>query len=773
MSDFAAWRFGVTHRPQSSSSTPLPPPCDVYPTTSAATAAPLQPLQPPSAYSSTSYVPVSSAPTAPPFSASTPVEVNGCMAFTSHYSELDHMQNAVSHLQNVLRDICETEQHRGKKWLNVQPCVMHAVKLLAATMQTQSERMRQLENAVQQLQQSTAVLVRDREVKEERYRLDTAAHQEEVSDMNRRLAFLEAQQQLPRQQLDLQMSEVAKARCEEAMEARVAPLRQQLRQLRRRLHTALSRPHLAHSHRQMRSSSGSSDSSTSTVRDKHYVGDDDAVALPRHRRASASSLSSASSSSSFAYSTASLPCQPREFGRGVKTVTTGGPAFTTPSIPRGLASATAAVSPGTQKMMREVQRLRRQWRHFLQSVPAALHQGEDLFCDVGKGRDGSGTSRSPYRHRSHLSSKGARSDVANSGVEGNTGGDMMSATRGSVLRPFCLWAPHSFSRVKDSVECSPHPRRAPSGASAAAFPSALPASGRRLRWYWSGDAQSHFSTAVRRAEAGLTAATLSKSRLQTAPGGVSPALPWTECHAFDGRTDCWYCLGSWATYRRHLREMEQTVEKNTSGSIGDARIGWMTWTSSLVSWRDIPTMVVERAGIYMVRVCLVRYCASASLCSGAGRGESSCRHHNCGGALTLWMNGVAVAGMREEVTHTLLYAHDVTFSAGAASPWRAALDKSPCACASAGTTNRFTSDSRRHTPASASRGGSPAQRRSHGDITETTQRPRPCCEPAQLHTNTLTAHLLLPAGATLQVRCRGLHDTKTVHEAFCEFECLV
>ncbi|CBZ30232.1 conserved hypothetical protein [Leishmania mexicana MHOM/GT/2001/U1103] len=669
---------------------------------------------------------------------------------------------AVTRLQEVLRDICATERRQEKTWLNVQPCVLNAVKLLAATAQMCAVRVRQLEDVLQHLQQYTTVLVRDREVKEERYRLDAAAHREEANELWKRLLRLEAQQQAPSLQIDQRVSEAVKASCEAVVEARVAPLQQELQGLRHRLKTlALSRPHSSHDNRHVRSSSVSSNSSTLTVRDNYYAGGDD-VAASQHRHHSAASSSSTFSSSSLTSSTASSLGRHEQCPRRGRVATTSAPA-----------SATADASPSMQKMMREVQRVRRQWQQFLQSVPSALVQGKGPCEGRLRCRDTRGSSS---RRRSRLTSKSSRLDLAG-GLSDVTraNGEVMESIRGVLPQPFHVLAhPSPFSSPTDAVlpKCSSGPTRARSGARAAEPSSALPASGRRIRWYWLGDAHSHFSTAIRRAEKDVAAAKLLSERPQPALSGVSPALPWTECHAFDGRTDCWYSLGTWANHRRHLREVELAVEEGTSRNSGDVRLGWLRWTSSLASWPDTSTMLVHRAGIYMVRVCLVRHCASASLCSGAGRAESVGRDCDSGGALTLCMNGAAVGGLREVVTHTLLYTHPAASPTEAAAPWQVTRGRSRSTCASAGN---FCAafDSVAHSPASASPARSPSRRRFHGGIADATQRQRPCCEPAQLHTNTLTACLFLPAGAALQVRCRGLHNTRTIHEAFCELEYVV
>ncbi|GET92186.1 hypothetical protein, conserved [Leishmania tarentolae] len=771
MNDYAAWRSRVMHVTCRSS-----PQHDAHSSTSAGTATlpaphPLQ-IPVPSA-SEPPCVPASPAAAAPPLVASLPIGGSGVMAsLDSLGSGAGSPEEAVPRLQEVLRDICATERRQEKTWLNVQPCVLNAVKLLAATTQMYAVRVRKLEDALQQLQQYTAVLVQDREVKEERYRLDAVTHREEADELWKRLLRLEAQQESSSLQLDQRTSEAVKAGCKAALDARVAPLQQELQDLRHRLKLlAPSRPHSSRYNRHMRSSSIASKSSTMTVRDENYAVGEGMVAS-QDRHGSSASFSSTASSLSLTSSTTSSLGQQGPRPRKGRVPTSSTRALT----PRALASPTAASSPSAQKMMREVQRLRRQWKQFLQSVPDALAEGRDSCSGGLRHLD---TSRSPSCRRSRLTSKGCSRDFGRPSDVSKACWDAMKSTHGNQLKPFRALVHHlSSSSPTDAVlpRCSSGPTPAPTSPGDAESSSALPASGRRVRWYWLGDAHSHFSTAIRSAGKDLAAANLSRKQPQPQPqpvlSGVSPALPWTECHAFDGRTDCWYSLGTWATHRRHLREVERVADEGTSRSSCDVRLGWMKWTSSLVSWPDTSTMLVERAGIYMVRVCLVRHCASASLCSGAGRAESASRDCVSGGTLTLWVNGVAVAGIREMVTHTLLYTHPGASPAEASESWWAMRRSSRSTCISAGN-YRSTSDGVAHSPASAPPGGSPSRRRFHADIADATQRKRPCCEPAQLHTNTLTACLFLPAGATLQVRCRGLHNTKTIHEAFCELEYVV
>ncbi|KAG5467772.1 hypothetical protein LSCM4_00856 [Leishmania orientalis] len=748
MDGYAAWGSRVMHGTRRSP--PPPPPHDIHPATSVGTAPPLppQPPQPllPSAAGSFSYLPASSAVAAPPLSPSLPVGDSFSMSsFNLLGSVADEPAGTVTRLQEVLRDICATERRQEKTWLNVQPCVLHAVKLLAATAQMHAVRVRQMEDVLQQLQQYTAVLVRDREVKEERYRLDAAAHREEADELRKRLLRLETQQQVSPRQLDQLTPEAVMARLEETVEARVAPLQQELLHLRQQLKAlAPSRPLTPLHHRRARSRSLASASSTLPVRNDYCVGGGSATA--------------SSSSSAFLSSLASLTT-PSPGRRGEAAVTDAA-AFTPHCSPHALGSA-AAASAGTQKMMCEVQRLRRQWRHFLQSLPpGALAEDKGSSGGSDGGRNRHDTTRFPSHRQPRSTSKSVSRNSAGrvSGLP-RTSEEDAEGTRENAPQPLHLSARHS-------------PLLAPKDVRAASVSSALPASGRRVRWYWSGDAQSHFSTAVRRAKNGFAASLLPNARPHAALSGVSPALPWTECHAFDGRSGCWYSLGTWATHRRRLREVKQALVEGASGESHDVRLGWMAWASSLVSWPEASTMLVERAGIYVVRVCLVRHCASASLCSGAGRAEAGSRGDCCGGALTLWLDGVAVAGMQEVVTHALLYARVAASPAEAAVPWRATQGKARSTCASRGSC-LSTFDGGAYSPVSASFGGSPAQRRARGDIWDATQRQRPCCEPAQLHTNTLTACLFLPTGVTLQVRCRGLHDTKTVHEAFFELEYVV
>ncbi|KAG5468584.1 hypothetical protein CUR178_01418 [Leishmania enriettii] len=739
MDDYAVWRSRVMHGTRRSP--PPPPPHDIHPATSVGTTSPLPP-QPPQplllpAAGSFSYLPASSAVAAPPLSPSLPVGDSFSMSsFNLLGSVADDPVETVTRLQEVLRDICATERRQEKTWLNVQPCVLHAVKLLAATAQTHAVRVRQMQDVLQQLQQYTAVLVRDREVKEERYRLDAAAHREEADELRKRLLRLEAQQQVPPQQLDRLTPEAVMARLEETVEARVAPLQQELLHLRQQLKAlAPSRPLTPLHHRRALSRSFPSASST----------------LPERNDCCASGGSAAASSSSSASLSSLASSTTPSRGRRGEAAVTDAAAVTPHCGPHALGSAAApAASPGTQKMMCEVQLLRRQWRHFLQSLPPgalAEDKGPSGGSDGGRNRHDATRFPSHRQPRSTSKSVGRSSARRVSGLP-RTSEEDGEGTRENAPQPLLLPARHSPLLAAKDVRSS-------------SVSSALPASGRRVRWYWSGDAQSHFSTAVRRARNGFTASLLPNARPHAALSGVSPALPWTECHAFDGRTDCWYSLGTWATHRRRLREVEQALEEGASGESPDVRLGWMAWASSLVSWSEASTMLVERAGIYVVRVCLVRHCASASLCSGAGRAEAGSRSDCCGGALTLWLDGVAVTGMQEVITHTLLYARVAASPAEAAVPRRATQGKARSTCASRGSC------------LSAFGGGATAQRRARGDILDATQCQRPCCEPAQLHTNTLTACLFLPAGVTLQVRCRGLHDTKTVHGAFFELEYVV
>ncbi|KAK7197479.1 hypothetical protein NESM_000697400 [Novymonas esmeraldas] len=628
----------------------------------------------------------------------------------------DDPADAVARLQEVLHDIAATERREGRTWLNVQPCVLHAVKLLTTTAQSHAARVQQLEVLQRQLEQYTAVLVRDREVKEERYRLDAAAHREEREALWSRVRYLETQQQ--QQTLSQQPGEPLeaglKAWCDAAVDARVAPLQQELRQVQRRLQatTSPSRPYRpARTRHRHPNGNGAtvSDASTITVCEEplHH-----GTRASRHRgRASGGAASCSAPSSSAASRSASSPSS-----------------SSASSVDGASAPPRNAASPGAGRMMREVQRLRRQWRHFLQTVPAAV------ATDSG-----------------HHARRSRRSHDRHSSVPlGNR-----TAQRGDPARRARMEEEEDEEEEEEEMggrsSCLEQVERRPP----AALTSALPASGRRVRWYWSGDSHSHFSDAVRRDDQ-------LDGCVHPALRGASPALRWSACHAFDGRTDCWYDLGTWATHRRHLRAVAQAEHDSASG---DSRLGRMTWTMSLVSWPDPATMVVERAGIYAVRACLVRHCASASLCGGAGRAGPVSAERDCGGrsggAMTLWVNGVAVSGVREAVAHTLLYAHAPSSTTRVASPCRA----------SAGRTRAAGSPPFRSSSAVGIR--SPVLRRDRGDGADAGQLRRPCCEPAQLHTNTLATTLFLPAGAALQVRCCGLSDTKAVHEAVLELEFVV
>lgn len=689
MDDYAAWRNRVLHgaRLSSPQGAALPEP---GPATSLASPPPPPPsLQPP---------PPPTAPAAAPPRRDESSTAAAPLPFSSAVTaDSDDAAGAVARLAEVLRDIAATERRHAKTWLNVQPCVLHAVKLLAATAQTCVARVHELEEALRQAQQCVNVLVRDREVKEERYRLDAAAHRAEADELWRRLLMLEASAAAPQvvaappHEVPSSVAAAISASCAHTVEARVAPLEQELRRLRREFVRGASSRRRRDAEQPRAAYDGSVDSDTAsaptppppppaarTGNTHKSAGLDARAAVPPPRRA----LSSASSASALSSS--------QESARGAGYVDDA-------RVPR---------AADTMMMMREVQRLRRQWRQFLRSVPGAT-----VIKGPGEGAAAGADAEGPRRGASRrFSSEGEglpRWATSGGALEREDEGDAWDVWRDGWARPLSR-----FHRPQDppAVEGSD-----------AAGGTPLPSSGRRVRWYWSGDAQSRFSTATRRAGvASWSASTPAASPAQQ--GSASPPLPWTEYHAFDGRTDCWYSLGTWAAHRRQLREVAE-AERSAAP---DARLGWMASTTSLLRWLEPATVGVVRAGVYAVRVCLVRHCASASLSGGAGRVDGG--SGGDGGALSLWVDGVPVQGMQEAVTHILLYA-----------------------------------DGRR----------SPSPPSRAGIAHSTAQRRRACCEPAQLHTNTLSAHLFLPAGATLQVRCRGLHDTKTIHEAFCELECVV
>lgn len=575
-------------------------------------------------------------------------------------------------LLEVLQDIAATERGQERAWLNVQPCVLHTVKLLAAAALSREAQLQQLANTVHEAQECLSILVRDREVKEERYRLDVAAHQTETEQLWKRVLLLEAQQQQQQQQAISCSTSPPSLSQSPALEERLAVLEHELHNVQRRLQ--VSPPQRPRSARRLPSARSSSLSSSSANSTQRGVGGGDL----------------------------------------------------------------AAPSPVSRTMMAEVQRLRRQWRHFLHSVPqAALVDDSDEAVDDAEGnvytrgaRAGGARSATPQhttvsftRQRAASIRKKMRDLFSDPAVNSDDAADTEEhgAYRNEVLR-------------RDRVH------RGMAGL--------LSSSGRRVRWYWAGEMQGRVPTA-----ANLSPYSRAAQRAQRRAGtGEAPSmLPWTEWHAFDGRTDCWYSLGTWATHRQQLRAVELAEEEEEATAARPARqharFGWVARAAELVTWTQPARITIRRGGVYEVRVCLVRHRSAACTKESTKDVQEA--------ALTLCVNGEAVAGVRPTVSSILLYAQSPTRRRP--SPLRET--KMP--------------DSGRHACGCSSGGPSSLPQHTHMEEAYRLLQRRPCCQPAQLQTHTITTCLYLPAGVVVEVRCREPPTTHSLCEAFCELAYVV
>ncbi|KPA82121.1 hypothetical protein ABB37_03267 [Leptomonas pyrrhocoris] len=623
-------------------------------------------------------------------------------------------------LSEVIQDIAATERGQERAWLNVQPCVLHTLKLLSTAAQSFEVRLRQLESAAQQTQECMTVLVRDREVKEERYRLDVAAHKAETQQLWKRVLLLEAQQQ-PQQQQQTRCSPSAPQASSSMIDSRVDSLQQELQGVQRQLQALQLLPHPTAKRRTNRVSPARASSSVSA-----------SSAAPSTMRGDADGDVRAASSS---------------------------------SPPTGDAARSPSPSPVTQRMLEEVHRLRQQWQHFLRTVPPALARSEEDNEDVAD----SGRPRPSYPDQRVSTHRRKEYPRAAAMRDEDVGPPFEQREHPNRVEALSDIAEYTHREREGHHERAKHSHLLASdadGGEMALCGTLLPSSGRRVRWYWTGDSRRHRFSSMN------VSPSSSSSSAQRIHNGMrnsaSTALPWTEWHAFDGRTDCWYSLGTWATHRQQMEElrMDAAVELSEGQQPqGNLRFGWMARTSELVAWPHPSCLQVQCGGIYEVRMCLVHYCTSCqSSAHDAERLDARER------VLSLWVDGVAVSGLRENVNHTLLYAP----SPAATSPAR--RQRSPPLPLHPPPRSRSTSAPRAQQPFRSfspyPRDGSLPQHTHMEEAYRALQR-RPCCAPAQMHTHTITACLYLTAGVTLQVRCGELHHSKAICEAFCELTYLV
>lgn len=258
------------------------------------------------------------------------------------------------------------------------------------------------------------------------------------------------------------------------------------------------------------------------------------------------------------------------------------------------------------------------------------------------------------------------------------------------------------------------------------------------RWYWSGDQGSHFSRAVRR---------------EAFHGGASPPIPWDEQRLYDPRTGCWYSNGT-CPFSSAFDDSVSGVVPGMREDVNDALMCF--------SWPRPSTIGVERTGLYKVTASLVRECPSSSLCAGGSRGDlapSSPRVVAAHGSssrvpppvLSLYVNHNLLTHLGQSSTYALLFS-------SAVSPTRSSPSRRrPSPSSPALQASRMPSGGR-----VGAREGASAVRVA-----------RPCCEPGQVGTNTISDYVFLTEGSTVHIRCHHLSDTKAVYEAFLELEFIV
>lgn len=618
---------------------------------------------------------------------------------------------ATARLSEVLQDIIATERGQEKVWLNVQPCVLHTIKLLIAAAQSRATRLRELEHAVEQAQACLAVLVRDRDVKEERYRLDTAAHQAETEQLWKRMLLLEAQQQQQQQQQPACSTQPLSA---SAVESRVHALEQGLQCVESQLRL---------------------------------------LTVPGHERTKQAGQSRSFSSSSSASSTVK-----RDDVN--KTVSAATPSQEKNNANRG------SHSPVTGRMLEEVHRLRRQWKHFLETVPASLRKSED--------EDGGALKERQRRRQADQqdprpcydkSGQGCASTMPRRAKSRPISRPQEPLSADDVQSDTDIYADSAYDQNDDEHHYAQLADGFTDIQYATSTSADLPFSscGRRVRWYWASGASStspfsSYPSSAQRAQHGGALAS-----------AANLAVPWAEWHVFDGRTSCWHSLGDWATHHHQMEALRQSDATHHRDE--PSRLGWMLRTTALVAWPRPTRLTVRRGGIYQVRVCLVRHCASGGNVSPR---EQLDKEDN---VLSLWVNGVAVTGLCERVNHTLLYTQTTT-AATTTPPTRHRRSPSPrrtratVSLTAAATASRAKAQGRSSSLFAYSSSFLPQ----HTQMEEAYHvlLRRPCCQPAQIYTHTIVACLYLPADVTLQVRCRELHNgPKVVHEAFCELTYLV
>lgn len=427
-------------------------------------------------------------------------------------------------LQELLVDIEKTEHQQTRLWLNVQPCVLHAVKLVASTLIAQERRMMQMEAAIAPLQQCVEVLISDRQTKEERYRCDKALYDGQLSDLATRLERIQGvlQRTVPG------TTEAPTETIEELLTQYVAPLKRRIHALEQQQQPlAMEKRRRRHRPAVMekaRWSSGlrpaSPTSSCSSINDDDVAGAVD----------------------------------------GISVIASG-------DSPARRLSPAAATSVN-REIMEEVRRLREQWATFLESIPSSIAAGKESGRGV----------------------QGLRHDVS----------------------------PHALSPSVHTA-CT-----FPPGKADALLPPPL-LSGRRLRWHWWEDSSSPPSAAVHRHQ--------SRSPFRNRNGGSrSPvtSLAWRALHIFDGRTDCWYDMGSWRGHAASLDELPHVERK--SGVL------WFA------SWRSPSSIQLESAGVYEVK-------AWAVLCHTR---PSSATPYADTRLLSLCVDGRAVGGLSAYNNSTLL-----------------------------------------------------------------------------------------------------------------------
>lgn len=692
-------------------------------------------------------------------------------------------------MSELLSDIAATEAGRGRKWLNVQPCVAQAASLNLSAACGHEDRLNSIDAVLAELRGAVGVLASDCRLKEERHRGESEDRAVETQELRECCAsLLEA---LGRQA------------------AESAGLREDVGELAKRvaaLESALA---------------------NININISSYVGDvghaTDAAMPPRR----AGAVREVSFSHNHNRHHNLSPQRKRGHHSSDINSTVGG-SHADPSIDnssntkRGTAIATSMLSASAADVEASAAAVAGLHTRVLDEV-ADLRELWKAFFGQAQSGGGKGTvAARGQRHHHHNTNRSHDEDREyNDDDDGDGGGEDGAYHQGDHRDHHKGTDSDGLRELRDiqrRLSTAAQSQSQPPSSSSSLLPPPLQRQllmhtlfpPQKARWFWSGNAGSHFSRATHAvpssAMKGLASfssspPTVLKHRIdinnKTSTNtdvndigigiGASPPLDWDEVRLRDTRSGCWYSAGVWPcpmlaspwdNHNTNTNSMKKKKKKGTmmnsdcyvhGGTDEDEEdddgslLGPSYWAAARTwgcfEWTRPQTVRIARAGVYRFTAALIEDCPTATFTSGGGGG-----------------GGYSARGLGIRSRSVSPTRRSNAIAATAAATSGRSRHRLPTLAVYVNNSRIITTTSSSNTTGG---GGCllliPAAHDSRGgfDSNNANRHPRDCCAPAQLASTTVSECCFLPEGSLLEVRCHGFHNTRATVEAFLELEFIV